>query len=321
MSAVIAGMENVANNEGYNLIISQSSESAEKERVNAATLFNSRVDGLLVSLAYDTDSPGPLRALFQKEDPADLFRPLAADKPNAPASRSITKRQPMTPPPTSSARAVRRIVHITATPEKKCLYRPPEGIQASARRQPYPLPRRLCHRRQPQPGGRRRRRRPHPAMKPLPDAVFVANDNCAVGCMAALETCGIRIPEDIAFVGFNNDPVSTVVEPTLPPSIIPGYEMGQFGRPQPDRPSQRSIQHPFHQYYPPALGTDDPRVFRSTRNRLRHETACPFPANYSITGAAKAEDGYRLWLRYDRIDDPAAFAGISLRHPRRFDQP
>jgi LacI family transcriptional regulator len=26
---------------------------------------------------------------------------------------------------------------------------------------------------------------------------------------------GIRIPEDIAFVGFNNDPVSTVVEPNL----------------------------------------------------------------------------------------------------------
>src|ERR1700761_3307325 len=56
MSAVIAGMENVANNEGYNLIISQSSESSEKERANASTLFNSRVDGLLVSLAYDTDS-------------------------------------------------------------------------------------------------------------------------------------------------------------------------------------------------------------------------------------------------------------------------
>src|ERR1700722_3120913 len=42
MSAVIAGMKNVANNEGYSLIISQSSESSKKERANAATLFNSR---------------------------------------------------------------------------------------------------------------------------------------------------------------------------------------------------------------------------------------------------------------------------------------
>src|ERR1700744_4686793 len=37
MSAVIAGMENVANSEGYNLIIIQSSESAEKERGNDTT--------------------------------------------------------------------------------------------------------------------------------------------------------------------------------------------------------------------------------------------------------------------------------------------
>src|SRR5215468_9756269 len=56
MSAVIAGMENVATSEGYNLIISQSSESVEKEIAGASTLFNNRVDGLLVSLAYDTDS-------------------------------------------------------------------------------------------------------------------------------------------------------------------------------------------------------------------------------------------------------------------------
>src|SRR6201986_1976228 len=53
MSTVIAGIENVANSEGYNLIISQSSEPVQKEVANAATLFNNRVDGLLVSLAYD----------------------------------------------------------------------------------------------------------------------------------------------------------------------------------------------------------------------------------------------------------------------------
>ncbi|HWA32724.1 MAG TPA: LacI family DNA-binding transcriptional regulator, partial [Cyclobacteriaceae bacterium] len=54
MSTVIAGMEKVANNTGYNLIIAQSQESVKKEISGAATMFNSRVDGLLVSLAYDT---------------------------------------------------------------------------------------------------------------------------------------------------------------------------------------------------------------------------------------------------------------------------
>jgi LacI family transcriptional regulator len=64
-------------------------------------------------------------------------------------------------------------------------------------------------------------------MKQLPDAVFVANDNCAVGCMVALKQAGIRIPDDIAFVGFNNDPVSIVVEPNLTTINYPGYEMGE----------------------------------------------------------------------------------------------
>src|SRR5919199_2337683 len=55
MSTVLAGMEKVANESSYNLIISQSLESAKKEVPNAKTMFNSRVDGLLVSVAYDTD--------------------------------------------------------------------------------------------------------------------------------------------------------------------------------------------------------------------------------------------------------------------------
>ncbi len=53
-------------------------------------------------------------------------------------------------------------------------------------------------------------------MTTAPSAVWVA-----------LKHMGIRIPEDIAFVGFNNDPVCTVVEPNLTTINYPGYEMGQ----------------------------------------------------------------------------------------------
>ena len=64
-------------------------------------------------------------------------------------------------------------------------------------------------------------------MKTRPDGVFVANDHAAVGCMLALKKAGIAIPGDIAFVGFNNDPVSTVVEPNLTTINYPGYQMGE----------------------------------------------------------------------------------------------
>jgi LacI family transcriptional regulator len=45
--------------------------------------------------------------------------------------------------------------------------------------------------------------------------------------MLALKQAGIRIPDDIAFVGFNNDPVSKVIEPNLTTINYPGYEMGE----------------------------------------------------------------------------------------------
>ncbi|HEV7620084.1 MAG TPA: LacI family DNA-binding transcriptional regulator, partial [Flavisolibacter sp.] len=69
MSSVIAGIESVANNEGYNLIISQSSELADKEKNNVRTMFNNRVDGLLVSLAYDTEDLQHFETFFKKSIP------------------------------------------------------------------------------------------------------------------------------------------------------------------------------------------------------------------------------------------------------------
>jgi LacI family transcriptional regulator len=66
-------------------------------------------------------------------------------------------------------------------------------------------------------------------LKPIdrPDAVFCANDTSAVYCMIALKNAGVRIPEDIAFAGFNNDPISRVIEPNLTTVNYPGYNMGQ----------------------------------------------------------------------------------------------
>jgi len=57
------GYRSIANSEGYNLLISQSSESAQKEKASAKTMFDSRVDGLLVSLAYDTETIAHFEAL------------------------------------------------------------------------------------------------------------------------------------------------------------------------------------------------------------------------------------------------------------------
>ena len=48
-----------------------------------------------------------------------------------------------------------------------------------------------------------------------PDAIFAFNDPVAIGAMKALKRHGLRIPYDVAFVGFSESDMATVVEPYL----------------------------------------------------------------------------------------------------------
>ncbi|HXB08477.1 MAG TPA: LacI family DNA-binding transcriptional regulator [Puia sp.] len=226
MSAVIAGMENIATSEGYNLIISQSSESVDKEKANAVTLYNNRVDGLLVSLAYDTDSLAHFEPFLKKNIPV-IFFDRTADIPDTTCIQINNQKAAYEATTHLISQGRRRIVHITAPPKRNVYidrlqgYKQALADQRIAFSEDYVIISNLSQEAGADAASRIRQ------MIPLPDAVFVANDNCAVGCMVALKQMGIRIPEDIAFVGFNNDPVSTVVEPNLTTINNPGYEMGQ----------------------------------------------------------------------------------------------
>jgi len=58
------------------------------------------------------------------------------------------------------------------------------------------------------------------------DGLFVASDNFAAHIMKALKKENYKIPQDIKIVGFNNDPISELITPTLTTINYPGYEMG-----------------------------------------------------------------------------------------------
>ena len=227
MSTVIAGMEKVANDEGYNLIITQSSESATKEIASARTMFNNRVDGLLVSLAYDNDEVAHFDVFSKKNIPLIFFDRVIDNKncvnvliDNRKAAYEATKHL--------IDQGCKRIVHITATPKRNVYIDRLNGYKQALAdhsikfREDYVIISNLSQESGTVAANTIRQ------MKPLPDGVFVANDNCAVGCMMGLKQSGINIPGDIAFVGFNNDPVSTVVEPNLTTINYPGYEMGEI---------------------------------------------------------------------------------------------
>ena len=62
---------------------------------------------------------------------------------------------------------------------------------------------------------------------PRPTAIVAGNNFIAIGMMQALHQAGIRMPEDISVVGFDDLPVSLLIDPFLTVAAQPAYEMGQ----------------------------------------------------------------------------------------------
>jgi LacI family transcriptional regulator len=70
----------------------------------------------------------------------------------------------------------------------------------------------------------------HAAMERLlrqkPDAVFAASDIMAIGAMRAIRETGLRVPEDVAVVGFDDLPIAVLPEPQLTTVHQPVYQFG-----------------------------------------------------------------------------------------------
>jgi LacI family transcriptional regulator, galactose operon repressor len=226
MSCVVEGIERIANKKGYNLLISHSSESTDKEAESVKALFNNRVDGLLASLANDTKDLTHFDPFFKKGIPVIFFDRVLEHVnstniliDNHKAAYVATKHL--------IAQGCKRIVHITAASlqsiyadrlngykqalsDHKIKFKKDDVIVENLNMQ----------------GGA------HAAdmilqMRPMPDGVFVANDLCAIGCMLALKQKAVKIPEEIAFVGFNNDPAAKVIEPNLTTIDYSGHDVGE----------------------------------------------------------------------------------------------
>lgn len=223
MSAAISGMEKVANQNGYNIIISQSLETAAKEAANVETMLNQRVDGLIVSLAYDTEQISHFENIGV---PLIFFDRIS----NFTASSNVVINNFEAAYNTVSHLIVEgcgQIVHITGNLTRNVYADRLEGYkQALADHNiSYSSDLLIINNLNEEDGYDAARKILN--MNPRPDGIFVSNDLCAVSCMVQLKEEGIRIPRDIAVAGFNNDPVSRFVEPGLTTVHYNGNEIGE----------------------------------------------------------------------------------------------
>lgn len=77
------------------------------------------------------------------------------------------------------------------------------------------------------------------------EAVFVASDVVAFGAIAAIREAGLRVPDDLSLVGFDDIPLAAFFDPPLTTVRLPAYDLGMAagtalldrvaGKPVPDR--------------------------------------------------------------------------------------
>ncbi|AKQ45178.1 LacI family transcriptional regulator [Rufibacter radiotolerans] len=225
-SAVISGIEKVLNEEGYNLIISQSLETFQKEKSNAKTMFDSRVDGLLVSLSFETEDLQHFEPFINRGIPVVFYDRVAEHRnctniviDNLQAAHKATSHL--------IEQGCTNIVHITGNLKRNVYADRLKGFKYALLDHGLPFSEDQVILGEMTEAAGQKAASQILAMSPRPDGIFVSNDTCAVSCIKALKQAGLSVPQDIAVIGFNNDAISRVIEPNLTTITNPGQEMGE----------------------------------------------------------------------------------------------
>lgn len=225
MTALLSGVEKVANEAGYGVIITDSAGSVEKEVINTRNLFERRVDGIITLLASGSQNLDHFNVFVEKAIPIVLIDSLEQNMgitsviiDNRMCGYMATKHL--------IEQGCRRIAHITpslkrpvhalrykgyrdALAENKISFNERLVITASATEEEAIAA-----------AGKIMQ------LKPLPDGIFINNDFVAAVCIRTFLENKIKIPQDIAVVGFNNDAIGTFIRPALTTINYPGREMG-----------------------------------------------------------------------------------------------
>jgi LacI family transcriptional regulator len=226
ITSVLAGIEKVTTVANYDLIIGHSSELFSKEVANAHNLFHKRVDGLIAALAFDTENLDHFEPFFERHIPVVFFDRVEEGSKgtkvtidNYKAGYEATQHL--------IEQGCKRIIHITSNLKRNVYAQRYNGYVAALKDYNIPFDESLLFINDLKKESCIASANQIAAMHPLPDGIFTTNDLTAALCIQVLKEKGIKIPEDIAVVGFNNDTISIIIEPKLSTVNYPGIDIGE----------------------------------------------------------------------------------------------
>jgi LacI family transcriptional regulator len=226
-STVISGIEDVAYSAGYNVILAQSNESYTREVAHVKALFNSRVDGMLLSLSRETTNFDHVESIISKGVPIVFYDRMY----NSPTSSKV-----IVDDYAGAKEAVnhlitqgcKNIVHLVGAPNLIISIERLRGYKDALKENNMPVREEYiiaCDSGTFEEGKKITEKVLSSKLKI--DGIFSNNDPMAMGAMVAIKEKGFKIPDDIAIIGFSNWFIGELMEPSLSTIDQPGFEMGQ----------------------------------------------------------------------------------------------
>jgi LacI family transcriptional regulator len=228
-SQAINGIESIAYNNGYNVMIAQSRESFDREMLNLQYLTSRSIDGLIISVSTETKDFSYLKELHGKGMPIVFFDRIVneIDTHKVIADNYKGAYDATTHLINSGYQRIAAISNpalLSITIERLAGYKAAladNGIEADDTLIKY------C-----QHGGMIFSEVEEVVnelfgLKQKPDAIFATADKLTTNCLRLLKIKGLTVPGDIGLLGFSNTDLTELLDPPL--SIIkqPAFEMGE----------------------------------------------------------------------------------------------
>ncbi|HYE53362.1 MAG TPA: LacI family DNA-binding transcriptional regulator [Chitinophagaceae bacterium] len=227
LATMVKGIDEVALEAGYTVMVCQSNESFGREIVNTRRLLDSLVDGFIISVSSETKVFDHFRKIQEKEMPMVVFDRVTPDL-KAPSVRIDNAEGGYLATEHLIEQGYKRIAILAGPKNLGISNSRLEGyLSALKKYKMKPDPNLIIHCDFNQ----------HYAylatqellnMKKRPDAIFTISDRMAIGAMLAIKEKGLKMPHDIGLVGFNNEPVVNLVTPGISSVEQPAFELGKL---------------------------------------------------------------------------------------------
>ena len=212
--SVVHGIEKVANEHNYNVLIYQSNELYEYERKGVQTFLQSQVDGVLASISKETISLDHYNEIKNRGVPLVLFD-RGID--SLGVSSVVVDDYAGAFQATSHLieKGCKRIAHIGGQQHVTIFNQRLKGYIKALNEHDIPVDEDLIVYGKVSIGSGRECMQKLLALSDIPDGVFAVEDFTALGAMQAIKEAGKNIPDEIAIIGFANEPFAEYITPAL----------------------------------------------------------------------------------------------------------